>query len=144
MVGKDDAAIALLRQLLEIDPRNAPALNNLAMILARQPASGKEAVELIDRALEVAGAESELLDTKGWIMLEQQRPGDAEAANEEALALPPGNPRYRFHLSLAYDRQGKRDAASRAFLRAVDTGLERELLTPLELAEFERLKASAP
>ena len=111
--GKHDEAVRLLQRALKEDPRNLDAMNNLAMALSQNPSKYDEAITCLDRALEIAGSSPQLLDSKGWIRLKQQMPAEAEALFLEALALPPGDPRHRFHLALAYHSQGKLSDAAR-------------------------------
>jgi tetratricopeptide (TPR) repeat protein len=141
MQHNDDAAVRQLRRVLRIEPRNVVAMNNLAALLAGQSPSEKEALTLVDRAIGIAGAQAELLDTKGWILLEQKRLAEAEASFLEALARSPDSPRYRFHLALAYQRQGKQSDARQMLDRAIDRQLASELLTPREREELTKLES---
>ena len=51
--GRYDKAEALFRQILDRDPENVETLNNLAWELAlREPGAAREALELVDRAIE--------------------------------------------------------------------------------------------
>lgn len=138
----DEDAERLLRRFLHLDPRNVPAMNNLAMILAERREGAAEALELVERAMAIAGAQSELFDTKGWVMLEQKRFPEAETNFQEALAMPPDSPRYRFHLALSYQRQGKQDDAQAMLERALADNLASELLSPKEREELRKLESS--
>jgi tetratricopeptide (TPR) repeat protein len=141
MQHDDQDAERLLRRFLHLEPNNVPAMNNLAMLLAEQREGAAEALELVERAMAIAGAQSELLDTKGWVMLEQKRFPEAEANFQEALAMPPDSPRYRFHLALSYQRQGKEDDAQDMLQRALADDLHREMLSPKEREELRKLEA---
>ena len=140
--GKNDEAIRLLQRTLERDARNLDAMNNLAMALSHDPSTYDEAIACLDRALEIAGSSPQLLDSKGWIRLKQHLPAEAEALFLEALELPPGDPRHRFHLALAYHSQGRMSDAREAIERAHRDNLPVGLLGPEERTELVRLEGA--
>src|SRR5262249_54816497 len=61
--GDYTQAQAGYRRVLEVDAGNVVALNNLAWLLARTAGDGKEALDLIERAIARSGEHAELLDT---------------------------------------------------------------------------------
>lgn len=142
MEGKNDEAIELLRQVLQIAPKNLQAMNNLAMLLAEQPAGQKEALTYIDRAIALKGLDPELLDTKGWILLRRKLPKEAEAVFREALAVPPGDPRHQLHLASAYQAQGKLKEARQTLDSARENKLTSATLSPGDQALLADLETS--
>jgi tetratricopeptide (TPR) repeat protein len=56
-----------IRQVLEMDPKNASALNALGYTLADQTDRYAEAVDLIGRALELKPEDPYILDSMGWV-----------------------------------------------------------------------------
>ena len=142
--GNSDEAARLLKRTVELDPRNLDALNNLAMLLSNDPKTQDQAVAYIDRALEIAGSAPELLDSKGWILLKQRKLGEAESLFIEALALPPGDPRHRFHLALVYKLQGKLPEARQSIEKAREDRLDVGLLSPEERSELTKLEEALP
>lgn len=142
MAGETDKAITLLRQVLKISPGNLQALNNLAMLLADRPGDVEEALNCVDRAIAQKGLDPELLDTKGWILLQQKRPQEAADLFREAVAMPPGDPRHQFHLALAYRDQGKFKEARQTLARAHDNNLASAKLSPDEQSVLAELEAA--
>lgn len=140
MEGDDQAAIQLLRLSLKLAPHDAATLNNLAMLLCETPSGGKEALDCVERAAEAIGSQPELLDTKGWVLLRQRRPEQAEPIFHDILFRSPANPRYRFHLALSLQAQGKAAAAQDALAQAERDGLAAELLSRVEQFELTRLR----
>lgn len=135
--GNTGKAVELFRDLVEKNDRDPLALNNLATMLAEIESERDEALKLIDKALKIAGREPSLLDTKGTILLFK---GDAEqaAANLEAAAREvDADPRYRFHLALAYRNLDRKADAKIELERAIARDLEKQILT----AEERRLLA---
>ena len=71
--GELPRAVELYQQALKVRPKDLVVLNNLATILAEDPASRNEALRYIDQALEIGGQQDALLDTKAMI-LQDARP----------------------------------------------------------------------
>lgn len=132
MSGENEQAIELLRLNLQLSPHDAATLNNLAMVLCETPGGAEEALSCVDRAMEAVGKRPELLDTKGWVLLRQARHEQAEATFRDAMFNEPGSSRFRFHLALSLQAQGKGVAAREALEQAKHDGLDAELLSPAE------------
>lgn len=135
---EDKQGEELLRRYLRLEPRSAVAMNNLAILLADRHDAADEALELTERAIALAGARPELVDTKGWVLFEQQRYEEAADSFREALALSPAKAVYRFHLAMTCARQGKQDDSldlDRAFFER----LSKQTLRPKEREELRKL-----
>jgi len=130
--GKTDESIDLFRKFVKINPRSIPALNNLALILAERPPDQAEALQLIDRALNIAGKGAGLLDTKGTILVYSGRSGEAVPLLEAATRDPQADPRHHFHLALAYRDQGKIEDAKTQLKTALDRQLASQVLSPTD------------
>lgn len=139
MSGDNQQAIELLRRNLKLAPHDAATLNNLAMVLCETPGGAAEASKCVEVAMGAVGKQPELLDTKGWVLLRQHRHDLAESAFRDALFAAPGNPKYRFHLAISLQHQGKSVPARETFDQAKHDGLDAELLSPAERAELVRL-----
>jgi Flp pilus assembly protein TadD len=140
MQNRPEDAIKLFRRTLGIAPRDLMALNNLAILLADRPADQAEALKKINQALDIGGRNPQLLDTKGWILIQQKAYPEAEEVLREAVAIPPADHRHWFHLALAYWRQGKKELAKQSLDRAHNDPLIGDLLSPVELAQWAQLK----
>jgi tetratricopeptide (TPR) repeat protein len=125
MQRRDADSISLFRKVVAASPRSIPALNNLAMLLADIPAERPEALKLIDQAIDFAGQDAALLDTKGAILLYSGRSAEAVGILEQATREPAADPRHHFHLAVAYRDQGRIDEAK----QQLKTALERELIS---------------
>ncbi|HEX7446071.1 MAG TPA: tetratricopeptide repeat protein [Pirellulales bacterium] len=142
MQGNNEEAVRLLRQMLALDPKNVASLNNMALLLSQRPDTRREALEYIERALQIGGMQAELLDTKGWVLLQQQEVDEAASLFKDALALSPTSARHRFHLALSLQYLGKTDDARQAFEEARQSNLAAELLPPAERQELLKLEAN--
>lgn len=136
-----DEAEVLYRQIVSEHGRNIMALNNLAWLLALKATNREESLGHINRAIEVAGPLPHLLDTRALVYLTLDQSGPAVADLELALAESPNSPnafRY-FHLARAYRLAGNTEAASQAFRRAAECGLEIEQLHPVERLAYRQM-----
>jgi len=131
----------LLRQVLALSPKSVLALNNLATLLGERAASVQEARELIDRALEIAGPQPVLLDTKGMILVQDGKPKEAVPLLEAAASGPYPDPRYNFHLAAAYARLGDTAKAKDAFGKVDRAELKKQVLTPNDQTYLKELEA---
>jgi tetratricopeptide (TPR) repeat protein len=139
--GRRDEAVSMLRKVLNLEPKNFLVRNNLASLLAERSEGRQEALKLIDEAIDIGGQSVELLDTKGMILLRDDKVSDAIVLLRDAAFRPPSDPRHLFHLSLAYQKAGKLDEATKTLRRARERSLTTTLLSPDErelLPQLER------
>jgi tetratricopeptide (TPR) repeat protein len=127
--GQYDDAIALFRRVVELDPNNALALNNLATLLAEKPNQRTEALEHVQRAIDVAGRQPALLDTQGTILFKIGDAKQAISCLEEATAGGAVDARYYLHLAAAYHQARRDEDALRMLKESRAFGLEKFVLT---------------
>jgi tetratricopeptide (TPR) repeat protein len=126
------------RQVLEKEPGNVVALNNLAWLLAHAPAGAAEGLALIERAVQLVGPRPELLDTRALVHLALNRPDRAIADLERLNNESPSGPRY-FHLARAHQAAKNREEAKAALLRATKSGFRPEQLHPMEQVAYQKI-----
>ena len=142
--GRFDEAEALLRQSLLSDPENVETLNNLAWELAlREPGEPREALRLIDRAIEKSGLIPTFVDTRAVALIRMGEPDRAVRELSAARAADPRNVSLAFHLAWACEAAGKADEAMKTFQIALELGLRPEARHPLERGLYDRLRAEA-
>jgi uncharacterized protein (TIGR03790 family) len=97
---KLDQAAERYRKVIELEPRNGLALNNLAYDLATRQNKAMEALPLAERALATATQNAAFLDTVAWI--EHLLGRDADAARRIALAVQgaPSSADIRLHSAI--------------------------------------------
>jgi tetratricopeptide (TPR) repeat protein len=139
LCGRFDDAKSCYRAILQEEPNNVMALNNLAWLLAQTPSEAGKAEKLINRALDVMGPRPELLDTRAIVHLALGKSGAAIADLKTANADTPSATRY-FHLARALHLAQQPAQALKAFEKAKATGLEIKQLHPSERVEFDRIK----
>jgi len=139
--GRYDEAETLFRQILVRDPENVETLNNLAWELAlREPGKPREALELVDRAIEKRGLVSTFVDTRAVALIRMGQPDRAASELRTAQVAEPRNVSLALHLAWAYHEAGKAQEALRAFQLAEELGLQPETRHPLERGIIDRLR----
>jgi putative PEP-CTERM system TPR-repeat lipoprotein len=113
-------AIAVYERVLERDPNNLIAANNLAMILVtnRSDAASLERAE----KLAVRFAESDnpaFLDTYGWVLYKRGRYAEAIVPLAKAVAKVPQAQEIHYHLGMAQLKAGKTAEASKSLEAAL-------------------------
>ena len=102
--GETDLAVSEYEAVLAAAPINALAANNLAWLL--KDSEPKRAQEVALRAARNSPENADVLDTAGWILLNN---GDTSAAVKflrQAADLGTNNPEVLYHLAVALERSG--------------------------------------
>ena len=94
--NQETAAANHYEQVLARQPNNVAALNNLAWVLRKEDPG--HALELAQRASEVAPNNPAVLDTYGWILHLTGKHAEAKTAIEKATTLAPDNEEIAAHL----------------------------------------------
>ena len=143
--GKTEEAISGLREILAGNPDDVGVLNNLAWILGLldQP-STEEALKLIDHAIEVAGSDPSLFDTRAVILIRAGRFDEALQEIKSAQEMPTERPTLpqtlAVHLAWAYQGKGQIAEARQAFRQAEAKGYRSESSGRLERPFMTRLR----
>lgn len=116
--GENNDALTQYEKLIELNPRNAVALNNLAWVyhLAKKP----EAQALAERAVEVMPGNGQIADTLGWILVAK---GDKKSIEvlRGAVAKSEGASEIQYHLAFALAEFGEPNEAQRILQTLVDS-----------------------
>jgi tetratricopeptide (TPR) repeat protein len=135
--GRLDEAERLYRRVVEQRPRDAFARNNLATVLSDQENKQQDAIAHLQRAIEITGEQPFLLDTKGILLLNQNRV--AEAVDVLRRAATGDDPRFLLHLVMALDRHGEEEEARRQWRRLDHHRLNRSILSSVDRKARDRL-----
>ncbi|MBA4066444.1 MAG: hypothetical protein C0501_22570 [Isosphaera sp.] len=133
-------AAAEFEAVVASDPRNVVALNNLAWLLAADPATAARALELVARATREVGLTGDLLDTRARVRVTLKQFAEAERDLTDAIRLEPTGLRW-FHLALCHQGRTppRADDAAAAFREARRRGLEPRGAHPADRAAFDAL-----
>jgi tetratricopeptide (TPR) repeat protein len=118
--GDLPTAQRLYRRALQVDPRLAVSMNNLAALLADQGGDLAEAQALAAAAIESSPDTAAFYDTLGHINAKRRQFGPAAQSLNKAVELQPGNCAYRVRLAGALLEAGQQDKA-RQMLSSTDT-----------------------
>lgn len=103
-IGRQQDAASIYQRLLTQQPDHAIALNNLATVYQRT--GDKRARATAEQAFRINPDHPAILDTLGWILVEQGDAGRGLPLIERALAGMPGNPDIRYHRAIALAHKG--------------------------------------
>ncbi len=104
-----DEAKANYEELLQTQPENVIALNNLAWLY--QQAEDPRALAIAERAYELSPGASAVADTYGWILFTTGRQADSLPILQKAHELEPTSKEIALHLAEAYKAAGEQDKA---------------------------------
>ncbi|MGB9606726.1 MAG: tetratricopeptide repeat protein, partial [Bryobacteraceae bacterium] len=116
--GNWQDAAAHYRKAIDLEPRNVLALNNLAFLLAENLNQPDEALQLAQKAKELAPESPEVDDTLGWIYYHKGLYGSAIQHLERAAAGRNATALRKYHLAMAYWKAGEQAKARAALAEA--------------------------
>ena len=119
--GARDEARVLYERLVELRPNHALALNNLAWMYHQ--ASDGRALDTARRAHEAAPSDPNVLDTYGWLLVENGQTEQGLTQLQRAVELAPDSPTSRYHLAAALAKAGDTDAALGVLSELLDSGV---------------------
>lgn len=108
-------------QALAVNPRLAPAANNLARLLAENNADLARAFYLAQTAAASAPDDPQISDTLGWILYKRGDYARSVATLEQAAAKLANNPAVLYHLGMARAKAGDVGGARASLGRALDS-----------------------
>jgi tetratricopeptide (TPR) repeat protein len=117
--GDHPAARAAYEQVLQLNPRSVPALNNLAYLFSEHLNQPDRAFDCASKARAVAPNDPDTADTLGWILSKR---GDYPAALsllQEGANHRPSNPEIQFHLGMTHYMLGAEEPARVALQEAL-------------------------
>ena len=107
--GQNKLAIEQYRRVLQKDPKNQLALNNLAGLYQRE--GDPRALQTAEAAYKLDPESSVTADTLGWILVEQGKMTRGLELLQSAFTREPKNPEIRYHLAAAWAKSGDKASA---------------------------------
>ena len=143
MTGHSDESAELYQRLIELEPENLIAINNLAWILSEEKGQYQQALELAQKGLKLAPNYIDLIETRGVVYY---RMGELTKAIQDLTKCvelyPSSTPQYvtaSFHLARAFDKLGKKDESLKHLNQALELESRIRGLSTAELNEAQRL-----
>jgi len=133
-------AEGIYRKAIQENPNHAIAMNNLAVLLAMQDENLDEALRLINKAIEIAGPEPAMLDSRATVYIARGE-SDKALVDIQAALNDAETPIRLFHLAQIYFNGGRPKSAVAAFTDAEKRGLTPSTVQPLELPIYRKFKS---
>jgi tetratricopeptide (TPR) repeat protein len=105
-LGHHAAAIEHFRKVVQSEPDNPQASNNLAYLLSEYANNADEALKYAEKAVNVAPEKAIYSDTLGWTLYRKGLYGTAIPYLERAAADKRGDVVWKYHLAMAYGKSG--------------------------------------
>jgi tetratricopeptide (TPR) repeat protein len=116
-----------LRRIIELDPQNADAMNALGYTLTDQTDRHEEALELIQKALDLKPDEAAFIDSMGWVQYRLNNYSEAIVHLRRALSLFQ-NDEVAAHLGEVLWVSGEKAEASEIWDKALQLAPDSEIL----------------
>ena len=123
-----------LRQIIRMKPDDSQALNHLGYMLADQTTRYEEALQLLERAIEIAPDEPAIIDSLGWAQYKMGMFEEALANLRRAYAVFPDH-EVASHLGEVLWQMGRTDEAREIWQQ----GLQAQPDSPIITEAMERL-----
>lgn len=120
--GQPTRSEAALKRALQLNPGHHPSLNYLGYMWAERGQNLREALALIEKALELSPGNPAYLDSQAWALYRLGHPQEAKPLLEEALRLVPDDPTLLEHSGDVYATLGQTQQALDAYHKALVVG----------------------
>jgi tetratricopeptide (TPR) repeat protein len=141
--GRNSESAALYQRLLELEPDNVIAINNLAWIISEVQGKHQQALELANRGLKIAPKYCDLIDTRGVIYYRLGELDKAVSDFNECIKLYPGitpaSIGTRFYLARALAKLGQKNKAIQYLNEALKLNSQTGGLSTADLSEAQHL-----
>jgi tetratricopeptide (TPR) repeat protein len=141
--GRTTESAQLYERILELEPDNVVAINNLAWIICEVQGKPKEAIDLAQRGLKIAPNYYDLIDTRGVIYYRLGQLDKAFHDFNECIRLYPGitpsSIGTRFYLARSLAELGQKDKAIQYLDEVLELNSQNGGLSTADLAEAQGL-----
>ena len=120
MNDQSKSAVEHYKIIVQQLPQYAPAVNNLAS--AYQQEKNPQALAYAEKAHQLAPENPAILDTLGWILVEQGNTSRGLPLLQKATSLAPQVPTIRYHLAYGLTQAGDKIKARRELEQALASG----------------------
>ncbi len=127
-LGKRTESINRMKQVLQLDPKDAQALNYLGYSYAEMGIHLEEALKYIKQAVAIRPHDAFILDSLGWAYFKLKRYDEAVTALEEAISLVDDDSTIVEHLGDVYAARRNIKKALKQYQRALELAPERKEL----------------
>lgn len=115
-----DESIRVMQRVLDIEPKNAEALNFIGYSWADRGMHLDRAEAMIRQALELMPEDGNITDSLGWVLYKRGKFAEALEVLKKAADMSPGVAEIRDHVGDAYLATGSREKALSSWRQALD------------------------
>jgi putative PEP-CTERM system TPR-repeat lipoprotein len=119
---QNKVAIEQYQIILKQDPKYVPALNNIATLYQQE--KHPDALAQAEKAYQLAPENPAVLDTLGWILVEQGKSAKAVPLLQKAVSLVPTAVEIRYHLAVGLMQSGDKTKARKELEQVLAAGKE--------------------
>jgi len=130
--NKNDLAEQQYQKILDMQPNNVVALNNMAYVVALTDAA--RALQYATRAKQLQPDNFAILDTYGWVLTQSGNAKDGVSVLEKALQMSKDNPSVGYHYAVALANNNEKSKAASVLQKITESGSQFE-----ELAQAKAL-----
>ncbi len=116
------SAISLYQHVLQQDPKNLLALNNLATLYRQQ--NDPRALEYLEQSYQLKPDNAAVAGNLGWVLVESGQVARGVELLSKAAVQAPDNPEIGYHLAAALAKSGRKAQARRELERLLGTNRE--------------------
>jgi len=125
-LGKRTDSISRMKQVLQLDPNDAQALNYLGYTYAEMGINLEDALKYIKQAIAIRPNDAFILDSLGWTYFKLKRYDEAAKTMEEAVSLVDDDSTIIEHLGDVYAARKNIKKALKQYQRAIELAPERK------------------
>jgi Flp pilus assembly protein TadD len=132
--GQTDEAVEVWRKVVQENPEDAQALNNLAFVLADQMDRGPEALPYAQKASQLQPRDTSIMDTLGWAQFKSGMLPEAVATLQQAVKSSP-SAYVAYHLAVVLGKMEQTQAALQQLENAkalAQKAQDKDLLSKIE------------
>ena len=135
--GEKKQALAIMKNLLQLNPDHADALNYIGYTWAESKTNLSKAFLYLTRAGELKPNNPSIHDSLGWVYYQMGSLDNAVRTLQEAAAMAPDDPAVHEHLGEAQAAVGQQAAAEQAWRKALEL-YSNEVATAIGKRQQER------
>jgi len=118
--GRNKQAIQQYEVMLRNNPKNILLLNNLALLYQKE--QDPRALATAEQAVNLDPRNASILDTLGWILVEQGKAGRGVEVLEKASSAAPKDPEIGYHYAIALAKSGENAKARKQIEALLSSG----------------------
>ena len=119
-IGQRDKGIDAMKQVIQLQPEDAEALNYLGYTYADLGINLNEAEALVQSALKIKPEDGYIRDSMAWVYYKQGRYEDALVWLKKAIDIVPQDPTILEHLGDVYLKLNSKDKALESYRRSLE------------------------